>query len=160
MPEVFGDTSPIQYLHQTASLDLLPALYSKLVVARAVAEEIAVGRSLGVPLPDLQSLPWIEMREVANRQPLRFSPDLDLGEKETLALALESSDPLVILDDGLARRHAKLLEIPCTGTIGVLLKAKEKSLLLRIQPIIDQLAGLGFRLSPATRKAALDLAGE
>jgi uncharacterized protein len=160
MPEVFGDTSPIQYLHQTACLHLLPALYSKVVVARAVADEIAVGRGLGVALPDLQGLAWVEIREVANRQPLRFSPDLDLGEKETLALALESRDPLVILDDGLARRPAKLLELPFTGTIGVLLKAKQQALLPRIEPILDQLARLGFRLDPVTRKAALELAVE
>jgi predicted nucleic acid-binding protein len=66
----------------------------------------------------------------------------------------------VILDDGLARRHAKLLELPFTGTIGVLLKAKQQALLPRIEPILDQLARLGFRLDPVTRKAALELAVE
>lgn len=160
MPEVFGDTSPLQYLHQAGVLEILPALYSRLVVARAVVDELSVGRRLGLSLPDPESLPWIEIRQVARREPLRFSPDLDLGEKETLTLALDSSEPLVLLDDALARRHAQLLEIPCTGTLGVLLKAKQRELLPRVSPIIERLVDLGFRLAPVTRRATLELAGE
>jgi predicted nucleic acid-binding protein len=160
MPEVISDTSPIQYLHQAGLLHILPALYTRLILPQGVVGELETGRSRGVELPDVSVLSWIEVRRVANLPFLRLSPDLGHGEKEVLALGLECSDSLVILDDALARRHAGLLEIPCTGTVGVLLKAKREGCLLRIAPVIHRLTELGFHLSAATRDAALDLAEE
>jgi predicted nucleic acid-binding protein len=160
MPEVISDTSPIQYLHQAGLLHVLPSLYTRLILPQGVVGEIEAGRSRGVDLPDVSVLSWIEIRKVANLPLLRLSPDLGQGEKEVLALALECSGPLVILDDALARRHADLLEIPRTGTIGVLLKAKQENLLLRIAPVLQRLTDLGFYLSAATRDAVLHLADE
>lgn len=160
MPEVISDTSPIQYLHQAGLLHILPALYTTLILPRGVVGELETGRSLGVALPDVDALPWIEIREVAHLPFLRLSPDLGRGEKEVLALGLESSDSLVILDDALARRHADLLQIPRTGTIGVLLKAKRENHLIRIAPVIQKLTEIGFHLSDAAREAALQLAEE
>jgi uncharacterized protein len=57
MPEVVSNTSPIQYLHQIGVLAILPALYSRVMVPRAVADEIGAGRAAGVNLPDPARLP-------------------------------------------------------------------------------------------------------
>ncbi|HEV7668251.1 MAG TPA: DUF3368 domain-containing protein [Thermoanaerobaculia bacterium] len=160
MPDVISDTSPIQYLHQVGLLDLLPALYARLILPSGVVDELEVGRKLGVSLPDVRTLPWIEIREVTNRRVLRLSPDLGLGEKQAIALALESADALVLLDDALARRQAGLLEIRCTGTLGVLLKAKQLQVLPQIAPIIAKLTEFGFHLSVRAHAAVLHLAGE
>lgn len=160
MPEVISDTSPIQYLHQAGLLDLLLALYGKLTLPSGVVDELKAGRKLGVALPDVRTLSWIEIREVRSHRLLRLSPDLGLGEKQAIALALESADALVLLDDALARRQADLLEIRCTGTLGVLLKAKQQQILPRIAPIIAKLTELGFHLSARARDAVLLLAGE
>ncbi|HWO26904.1 MAG TPA: hypothetical protein VNO30_49580 [Kofleriaceae bacterium] len=46
---------------------------------------------------------------------LRIVVDLDRGEREVLAIAKQVADPLALLDDGLARRYARLLGIPFTG---------------------------------------------
>lgn len=160
MPEVISDTSPIQYLHQAGLLDLLPALYDRLIVPSGVVDELNAGRELGVSLPDVRTLSWVEIREVRNRRVLRLSPDLGTGEKQAIALALESADALVLLDDALARRQAELLEIRCTGTLGVLLKAKRLQVLPQIAPVMAKLIGLGFHLSARARAAVLLLAGE
>ena len=77
-----------------------------------------------------------------------------------LLLALECADPVVILDDGLARRHAEVLGIPLTGTLGVLLDAKKRGLVASVTPLIDDLQRLGFRLSARTRAIVLRRAGE
>ena len=70
-------------------------------------------------------------------------------------------DPsLWLLDDGLGRRAAELLGIPLTGTLGLLISAKNKGLISSVAPILSNLANLGFRVSPATRNAVLKLAGE
>jgi predicted nucleic acid-binding protein len=86
--------------------------------------------------------------------------DLGPGETAALALALESADAITILDDALARRHAEVLGLRLTGTLGVLLDAKRAGLIARVMPLIEDLQSLGFRLSGQTRDAMLCLAGE
>jgi predicted nucleic acid-binding protein len=86
--------------------------------------------------------------------------DLGPGEKEVIALGLEVADPLLLLDDSLARRHADLLGLRFTGTLGVLVKARKDGRLSSIRPILDRLDSLRFRVDPATRAAVLKLVGE
>ena len=160
MPEVICNTSPLQYLHQIGYLELLPRLVSRIVVPTAVAAELEAGRHLGLDLPDPEALPWVELRDSANRQVLRLVADLGHGETAVLALALECSDALVILDDAIARRHAEVLGLRLTGTLGVLLDAKRAGLVPALTPLVDALQRLGFRLSKDTRNAVLRLAGE
>ncbi|HXG65668.1 MAG TPA: DUF3368 domain-containing protein [Blastocatellia bacterium] len=160
MPEVISNTSPLQYLHQLGLLHVLPALVGNIIVPPAVIAELAAGRALGVDLPDPAALDWVTIRSPASAVALPLVTDLGPGETEVLALALESSDAVVILDDHLARQVAETLGIRLTGTLGVLLDAKRRGLVSAIAPLLDQLQSLRFRLSPHTRAAVLTLAGE
>lgn len=160
MPEVICNTSPLQYLHQIGQLELPPALVSRVVVPTAVAEELAEGRRRGLDLPVPEMLPWVELAVPANEQVVRLVADLGPGETEVLLLALEQTDPVVILDDALARRHAEMLGISLTGTLGILLDAKRRGLVPALIPLIDDLQRLGFRLSERTRHAVVRMARE
>ena len=66
----------------------------------------------------------------------------------------------MILDDALARQYARILKLGRTGTLGVLLKAKQAGLLPALAPVLDRLQHLRFRMDPETRQAVLRLAGE
>lgn len=77
-----------------------------------------------------------------------------------MGLAKSRPDTLAVLDDALARRHASLLGVSFTGTLGILLKAKAAGLLDSAGPVVDELTQLGFRLDPKTREAVLRLAEE
>jgi predicted nucleic acid-binding protein len=147
-------------LYQLGLLDLLRKLSSKIIVPPAVVDEIAVGKNLGVSLPDPSTLDWVGIRRPTSESALPLITDLGEGETEVLMLALELHDSVVILDDDLARRVAKALKIRHTGTLGVLLDAKRADLILKIAPSLDQLDALRFRLAPHTRAAVLKLAGE
>ena len=160
LAEVICNTSPLQYLHQRSLLHLLPALAGRITVPPAVAEEVLAGRSRGLDLPDISRLDWVTIRPPASPKVLRLATDLGPGEAEVLALALETTESMVVLDDALARRAAMMLGIRLTGTLGVLLEAKRGGLLRVVTPFLDQLQGLRFRLSPHTRAAVLKLAGE
>lgn len=160
MPEVIADTSPLQYLFQLDLLDLLPALYGRILVPDAVVRELAAGRSRGVALPEVSSLSWITIRKTVSPRILLMAPDLGAGEREVLALAVEISDPLVVLDDALARRFARRLELPLTGTLGLLLKAKQIGRIGQVIPLLERLDNLGFRLDEKTRASVLKIAGE
>jgi predicted nucleic acid-binding protein len=85
--------------------------------------------------------------------------DLGPGERSALAIAL-ARRLTVILDDALARRHATLLGVRFTGTLGVLIRAKREGHLPAVRPVLERLEALRFRLDEATRSNALELAGE
>ena len=160
MPEVVCDVSPIQYLHQAGLLDLLRLRYGAITIPTAVAAELREGTLRGVDLPAFDALDWIRIRQPAGRLLLPIVADLGAGEREVLALGTETPDSLVILDDALARQYARMLNLALTGTLGVLLKAKESGLLPALAPVLERLEQLRFRLDPETRQAVLRLAGE
>jgi predicted nucleic acid-binding protein len=155
MPEIICDTSPLQRLHRAKSLELLQSLYEKVVVPEAVAAEIEEGRSQGVSLPDLSTLPWVEVRKVKDPSTVSLSTGLGPAEREALALAMETPGSVLIMDEFLGRRHAKLLRQAVTGTVGVLIKAKKQQLIRRLALSIDMLDGRGFRFLPDCRAAIL-----
>ncbi len=160
MPDVICNTSPLQYLYQLDLLSILPALAGSILVPPVVVEELAVGRTAGVRVPDPEALPWIKVRRPVGEVALPLVNDLGPGETEVLMLALELRDVVVVLDDGLARQVAETLGLPLTGTLGLLLDAKRKGLVPAVAPLLDQLQALRFRVSAPTRAAILRLAGE
>lgn len=160
MPDVICNTSPLQYLHQIGHLELLPKLVSRISVTTAVVQELAEGRRRSLDLPIPEALAWVDLRAPSNEQVVRLVADLGPGETGVLLLAMERTDPVVILDDALARRHAEILGITLTGTLGILLDAKRRGLVPAVTPLVDDLQRLGFRLSEGTRNAVLRMAGE
>lgn len=160
MPEIICNTSPLQYLHQLGRLDILQRLANPLIVPTAVALELAEGRQRGIDVPDPNTLPWITLREPLSQAVLPLMIDLGPGETAVLALALESQDALVILDDGLARRYAERLNLRLTGTLGLLIDAKRAGYIDAVAPLLDALQALRFRLHTKTHLAVLRLAGE
>jgi predicted nucleic acid-binding protein len=159
MREVVSNTSPLLYLHQLGRLDLLPALYSQVLVPASVVEELAAGRAAGHDVPNIAALPWARVVSSPTLALLALATDLGKGEAEAIAIAHERN-ALLILDDGLARRHAKLVGVTLTGTLGVLVKAKTAGHITEVAPVVSRLRELGFRLSDQTRDAVLKLANE
>ena len=63
------------------------------------------------------------------------------------ALALEKESCLLIIDEYKGRREAKLLNINCTGTLGILIIAKEKGIIESVSHVLDQIKQTNFRIS-------------
>jgi hypothetical protein len=157
MPEVISNTTPMQYLHQLGLLQLLPRFYNQIVLPGRVADEIRTGKALGVDLPHVDGLSWLNVRS-APPSTWPLPADIHAGEAEVLALGLGSPESLLLLDDGVARRYAKTLGLRFTGTLGILLRAKRDGIIAAVRPFLDNLDGLGFRLASTTRQEALRLA--
>jgi predicted nucleic acid-binding protein len=160
LPEVICDTSPIQYLHQLELLHILPALSEGVIIPPAVMDEVAIGRSLGVNLPDLEEFDWVAVRRPASVAAVPLVTDLGPGETQVLMLALEAPEAVAVLDDALARQVAAALNLKLTGTLGLLIDAKQAGLISAVGPLLDQLQALRFHLAMHTRIAVLKLAGE
>jgi predicted nucleic acid-binding protein len=160
MHEAICDTSPIQYLHQIGVLHLLAEFYTRTIIPPAVVNELNRGRSIGVDLPDVRTLPWLTIQAPEWLDKAPTAADLGAGEKEVLALGTQVPGAVVILDERLGRLHAEQLKLTFTGTLGILLRAKVEGRIPRIEPVLEHLDHLGFRLSVRTRTAVLIRAGE
>jgi predicted nucleic acid-binding protein len=90
MPEsqVIVNTSPLLYLHQVGSLELLQQLYGVITVPPAVPQELEIGNRQGVDVPDINSIQWIQIRPVASPTLIPAIIDLGQGEAEVIALGL------------------------------------------------------------------------
>jgi predicted nucleic acid-binding protein len=151
MPEVIiSDSSCLITLTNAGHLELLKHVYGHIMTTSMVAQEF------GLPLPV-----WVVLKDpIDEKLVARFMDLVDGGEASAIALAMETERSVVILDDLAARRLATDLEIPHTGTIGVLLKAKTQGLIPTLEPVLSDLKRVGFRISAELEEKALRLAGE
>lgn len=62
--------------------------------------------------------------------------EVDKDEASAISLAIEKENSLLIVDDLKARKLAAKLNIQFTGTLGVLLKAKERGIISALKPIL------------------------
>ena len=85
---------------------------------------------------------------------------LDAGEASTIALCLEFPDSLIAMDDLEGRKIAKSLNLKITGSLGVVVKAKQNGYLEKLKPVIEQIQQTDFRISENIIKKALELVGE
>jgi hypothetical protein len=160
LPELVCNTSVMQSLHQLGLLDILRALGSSVCVPDAVCIELAAGRALGADVPDPTTLSWARMRSPQTTPALPHSTSLGAGERDVLWLALETATSVAVLDDRDARRVARQLGIPLTGTLGLLVDAKHRGLIPAVAPILDELERHNFHMSPRIRETILKAAGE
>ena len=162
MPELLtiSNTSPLLYLHFINKLSLLKTLYDEVVIPAAVASELATGADQGINVPDPNQISWLRIVSVQSSELIPIVTDLGPGEAEVIGLALENLGSRVILDDQLGRRVARLNNISVTGTVGVILKAKQMGYLSNVEPIIRALRRAGLWLDDKLVDMVLKRAGE
>jgi predicted nucleic acid-binding protein len=132
-PVILSNASPLIALGKLNRLDLLVDLYGRVQTSRAVYTEV-VTRGLARGAPDALTIRLFWQRQnwpIVDVPPAviaRYTPlvILDPGETEILALAQILSDPLVLLDDEVARTEARRLKLRVRGTVGVLVQAYQE----------------------------------
>lgn len=160
MPELICDTSVMQSLHQLGLLDILSSLGSSVCLPGAVCTELAAGRALGADVPDPATLGWATTRGPRGTPALPHSTSLGAGERDVLWLTMETADSVAVLDDRVARRVARQLGLPLTGTLGLLLDAKQRALISAVAPLLDELDRHNFHMSQRIHNAILKAARE
>jgi predicted nucleic acid-binding protein len=64
------------------------------------------------------------------------------------------------MDDSRARQLAEAMGLRVTGTLGILLRAKQAGLISAVEPLLDDITAQGFHLDPELHRDVLRLAGE
>ena len=85
---------------------------------------------------------------------------LDLGESKAIVLAHERQAEILLVDERRGRRRASQSGLTVLGTLGILLRAHELGLVERVQPLLDHLLLLPFRMSDALYAEVLRRAEE
>ena len=161
MGVVVSDTSPLLALTHLGQLDLLATIYGEVVVPPAVATELFHPPS-GLNKLDVTQLTFARVDSPRDQQRVvQFLQVLDVGEAEALALALELKPEAVLVDEKLGRRLAIQNGLIATGTMGVLLEAKSRSLIPLVRPLMERLrTEIKFCISPRLQADVLKRAGE
>ena len=147
---IISDTSCFIILHKIGELELLQKLYGLIITTVEIADEF------GEPLPD-----WVEVVSVKEKDKQRLlEMQIDKGESSAIALAMEYSDCLLILDDIKARKIAVQLGFSITGTLGIIIKAKLMGYISSVMPILAKIKETDFRLSPEIELLVIKEANE
>ena len=160
-PVVVVNSTPIIFLYNIGYLDLLQKLYKKVYIAEAVHKEVIVNCVYNNGNDFISQCNWIEVIKIKNESARKtFITSLHIGEVEIMILAMEKSADLCVLDDLLARKHAKRLNLNVIGTLGILIAAKKLNHIDAVKPLIDQLISGGMFLSESVYDSVLSLANE
>lgn len=149
------DASPIILLAKVDRADLLLVLSDELLVPESVEQEVKDGPE-GSPARH-----WLrENRSRYTRRAIPVVPEIvswELGDGEAAALswAVQHREWTVIVDDRAGRRCGQALEVSLTGTLGLLLLAKEGEPLSSVQPVVDVLVDAGLQASDALLQEVL-----
>lgn len=160
MPDAISNTSPLVYLYRIEAIGWLPQLFTEIWVPTAVIEELKEGQRRGFDVPALNVYRWLRVVDPRATPSEWLSLDLGPGELAAMALALENSANIVLLDDLLARRTAQAAGLTVWGTLKVLLEAKSQGLTDKISPFVNRLSETGMWLSDEIRERVLALANE
>jgi predicted nucleic acid-binding protein len=150
MRKIIVDTSCLIILSKIKELPLLKLLYGEVLITDIIAKEF------DEPIPD-----WIIIYPIKlNENVFLFEKSIDKGEASVIMLALEIPNSIIIIDDFKGRALAKELGIKVTGTIGIIITAKNKKLIPSIKPILEKIKETNFYISKALENEALRLAKE
>lgn len=148
---VISDTSVITNLVAIHHLCLLQQFYDLILIPEAVYRELA---DIDPPVPgsvEVQTLDCLEvlsLRDRAIADQLQNQFQLDPGESEAIALALEINADLLLIDERRGRAEATRLGLRLTGLLGMLVEAKQRSLIPSVKPLMDALIDTSaFRVS-------------
>ena len=159
---IISNASPLINLAWIGKLELIELLYTEVVIPQAVWNEV-VEKGEGQPgALEVQNAEWIKVKSVLNQELVKsLRQDLDAGEAEAIALAVEENARFLIMDEHLGRETATYFSIPVIGLIGVLIEAKHKGFIAGLKPYLDQLRSTsGFYIKPTLYQMILQEIGE
>jgi hypothetical protein len=159
---IVSDTSPINNLAAINYLHLLNQLYGTVFIPEAVYRELIDPNFIVAGATEVQTFDWIQTRSISDRTLVKaLSNELDIGEAEAIALAIEMKADQVLIDERRGRLVASRLNLSYTGILGILVEAKNKGLIAEVKPLLDALINeAGFWVAEPLYNSVLQLVNE
>lgn len=158
---VVSNSGPLITLAAIGRLSLLGALFKDVAIPQAVFDEVVTHGSGEPGSVETSEATWIRISRVTDELAVNLLQEsLGAGESEAIVLAEELNARYVLIDDALARKKAAHIGLRMTGTLGILLMAKEAGLIPNVKPILDELRQTDFRMGERVYQDVLSRAGE
>lgn len=154
------NSSPLIALARIQRLDLIESLAAEVVVPQTVVLEIEAGASRDGAAQAVRVSSRLRIRPDIEIPEAVRAWQLDPGESQVLAMALQRSGCGAVIDDRAARRCAASFSIPMIGTVGLVALARQRGTLKSAAPVYIALRDAGLFVSPALLKAVLAQFGE
>jgi predicted nucleic acid-binding protein len=150
------NTGPILALTAAlGDLNILEKLYKRVIIPYEVCREILVGGPNDFAVKEFREAKWLEKRN----KPLDILPhlfnSLDLGEASVIQLALNEGIVHVCIDEDVGRRIARLNNLKVTGSVGVLVRARNEGFSFSMREAIQKMKQQGVWLSDRVIEFAL-----
>ncbi len=158
MSIVFCNTTPFIALASINRLDLMPRCFGDVHVVTEVMDECAVGGKIKVP--DLRLLDWVIPVESLPVVHSTLLLELDKGEKHTIDMAKRQQADWAIIDEKIGRNLAEYLGLRVTGTLGILLKAKQQGWIDSFLDTVNTMQQSGIRYHPELVRKLAQSVGE
>lgn len=147
---IISDTSCLILLDKIGEVQLLNKLFGQVIVTDEIKNEF-----------DKELPEWVIVKNPINKNYQKIlEASLDKGEASAIALAIEQTNSLLIIDDLKGRKYAEKLGIKITGTLGILVDAKLNGFITSVKPLLMKLKSTDFRITNELEKRLLDKSGE
>jgi len=159
--KVVSNSGPLINLARVGRFALLQDLFQHITIPPEVFEEVVV-RGVGQPgAGETYTAQWI-VRGILERSDIvnLLTAELDRGEAEAIALALQEKADWLLIDERVGRRFAQRVGLKVKGTLGVLLEGVRRDFIDDLQPLLDTLVAKGTWIAPATYAEVLKLSQE
>ncbi len=159
---VVSDTTTLSNLLIIGHIDLLRTLYGPITIPVAVSDELLNLTTHKSPVDQFLSQSWVTTQQIQHKEyALLLRQQLDAGEAEVIALAIELGIDLLIVDELKGRTVAKSLGLTVIGTLGILVDAKREAQISQVKPLLSRLTTeAGFWVSESLRSRVLDSVNE
>lgn len=164
MPEkkqIVINTGPVLALIAgVGNLDVLKTLYSKVTVPFEVCDEILSGSPHEFGVREFQEATWLLKLDKPISISSYLAGVLDKGEAAVIQYAIDKEIETVCIDETAGRRVARLSGLKVTGSVGILLRAKEHGIKLSVSLAIERMRERGIWISKKVVELAREKANE
>jgi len=159
---VVSNTSPVLNLACVGEQTILQKLFGSVQAPPAVQAEVEGLRRDQPRFAKVELPSFVPITAVRNGSLVAaLALELDGGEAEAIALAVELRADLLLVDEHRGRRVAQRMGLKPIGLLGVLTMAKQRGVITEIKPLLARLESTaGFWVGSSLRRQILAEAGE
>jgi predicted nucleic acid-binding protein len=159
--KVVSNSGPLINLAKVGQFTLLRDLFQHLTIPPAVFEEVVIRGGVQPGAGETNAASWITRGMLAQSDVADIlAAELDRGEAEAIALALQEKADWLLIDERVGRRFAQRVGLKVKGTLGVLLEGVRRDCIDDLQPLLDTLVAKGTWIAPAIYAQVLKLSQE
>jgi predicted nucleic acid-binding protein len=155
---VVSNATPIITLASINRVDILKHFFDKIYIPKAVYDEIKSKKAYGYQEIEDNFFEVITIED-SFAQDILLN-DLDLGEAQTIVLAKELNADIVLIDETIGYNIARSQKLNVKRTLSFLIVAKEKGLIDKIRPLLDEMIDKGRWISRKVYTDVLRVCGE